>query len=256
MKTFKWITVVVIMFLSITSMSHAGPISVDKESAPSSDQMDKNLESISKLLVLEETDARHYSSNLQNLVGNYYQVITNDSGPVLQLLGRASEDMKVDKFELKDKILFKKITDKNYNAGVNIPWLNLKAEGETKKETIIQDIATVSIPIAADFIQQHLPSDNIIDATLPVYFISGATVTIISQKQYSTTNIEGSIPIINIGGKHLYSKDIHANSWIVSVTKILAKKPTSQEKSTAKLYEEDSGLNGLVVKVQNLSESH
>lgn len=252
------------------------PIVSGNSAPPESDIMDSNLKSLSELLLLSETDAKQYSSNLQNLIGQYYQIVTVDGHKALQPLGRALEDMKVDKLELKDKVIFKKVIDKNYNSGINIPWLDLTAKDDEKIETLIQDIASVSAPSSAAFIHNHLPSRDVINPSLPVYYVSAATVTIISQKLYSSKNIAGSIPIVNIGGAQLYSKDIFSNAWIVSVSKTLAWNPIDNSsgrhretnvrfetlpsssnydlRNSNELYKEDASLNGLVVPVLQLNK--
>lgn len=107
-----------------TASAYGGPLAGGATQQGALQDMEKNLSDLGDLVVLDGSDAKHYSSNLQDLVGQYYQIVTVRGQKSLQLLGRATEDLKVDKVELKDKILFSKVTDSSYSAGLNIPWLN------------------------------------------------------------------------------------------------------------------------------------
>jgi len=252
------IVLVAVSVMYVGCCAVAGPIAGG--AAPSAVDGDAALSGISKLILLDESDAKAYASNLQNLVGQYYQIVPiPNGGHALQLLGRASEDMKVDKIELKDnKILFKKVTDSTYSAGITIPWLNLQAKSGERLDTLIQDIATVSAPSSANFISKNLPDSGAIDPSLSIYYVSGATVTLVSQKMYTTKNVEGAIAIF--GGKDAYVKDIISNGWLVSVTKILAKRPTTINKGISdkgiskmlseQLYKDDMSVEGMIVSVR------
>ena len=230
----------------------AAPV-VSDQSQPDEDGMKSNLQSLSTLLLLQDTDAKSAANNLTNTVGQYYQIVTQaDGSKAVQLLGRAAEDLQVDKIELMDKILFQKVIDNTYDAGIAIPWLTLKTNGSDKLSTLIQDLATLTAPTSATFIHDHLPSVDVIDQNLDVYYASAATVTLISQTVFSTNSSGGGVPIISLNGNNVYSKNILSNAYIVSVSKTLAKRATSHGLEIAverPLYSEDSTVPGMVVKV-------
>jgi hypothetical protein len=252
MTSLRIIHVFGLVSLFISSCACAGPVVNNGDRKTTKQEESANLMTISKLLLLDETDAKQYRSNLQNLVGNYYQIKEQNGINVIELLGRATENLTVDKIEIKDSVLFNRITDENYQIGISIPWLNLKANSGEKLETIIQDMAAVTAPSTAQFIKDHLPQENVLDTSRNVYYISGATVTLISQKRYTTKQIDGAIPIVSIGGRAIYTDNLQTNSYIVSVTKTLAMRATTGSHLMASgqgLYTEDPALDGLVVKV-------
>jgi hypothetical protein len=186
--------------------------------------------------MLSKEDARTYSATINDLVGSYFYV--NDQNEV-QLLGRPDGIPKATTVQLKDKIEYQAATDDATSITATLPWLSALFKAQTKTSILLQDIATVvgtSDPktISAHRVGLAAPAGK------PLWFISGATVTLVSATNYSNKSFEGST-VIQIGGSKIYTRNALQNAWVISINKV----PVGENVGLI-----DDSLKGKIIKIR------
>jgi hypothetical protein len=165
---------------------------------------------------LANEDARTYSSDLDDLVGNYFYV---DDAGLVNLLGRPDAIPKATAIQLKDKIEYQAATDTGGSLSATLPWLSFLFKADKKTSVLMQDIASVVGTSNPTTISQNLPPTS--PTGKQVWFISGATVTLVSSTVYSDNSFNGS-SIVQVGGNALYTQNILQNAWVISLNKVRA----------------------------------
>lgn len=191
-------------------------------------------------LMLADEDARTYSSDLDALVGNYFYV--DEQGNIV-LVGRPDNIPKATSVQLKEKIEYQAAVDNGSSISATLPWLSFIFGHNTKTSIVMQDIASVVGTSDPTIVKINAPA-GIAPAGKQLWFISGATVTLVSATQYADTNIQGS-SIIQVGGKFLYTKNILQNAWIISLNRVPV--------SSAQFKTVHDTLGGRVVRIKKLN---
>lgn len=211
-------------------------------------------------IFLSSEDARTYSSDLDGLVGNYFYV--GDDG-VIVLLGRPDNIPKATAIQLKDKIEYQAATDNGSSISATLPWLSFLFGNDVKTSILMQDIASVVGTSDPTVIHTYLPT-GLAPAGKQIWFISGATVTLISATQYSDTSFDGST-VIQVGGKYLNTKNVLQNAWIISINRVPATAPVvaggggggaAHAPMLALTHPVRDALSGHIVHVRRLPQAH
>jgi hypothetical protein len=186
-------------------------------------------------MFLSGEDARTYSSDLSDLVGSYFYV---DDNSMTVLMGRPDAIPKATAVQLKDKIEYQSATDKGASLSATLPWLSFLFKSDKKTSILMQDIASIVGTSDPATIKANIPA-GIAPTGKQVWFITGATVTLVSATLYSNKSFNGST-IIQVGGNALHSQNILQNAWIISLNKV----PTG----TVGLH--GNSLNGAVITIK------
>ena len=205
------------LFMSPLAAVAADSPLVSPELDPEKASFNDYVKALGLKTILGNEDARTYSSDLGSIVGSYFYV---DDDNTLVRIGRPDAIPKATSIQLKDKIEFQAATEDGGDISATLPWLSFLFKKETKTSVLMQDIASVIGTSDPKIIKDNLPT-GIAPAGKAVWFITGATVTVISATTYSSQNINGS-SIIQVGGSKIYSKNSLQNAWIISLNKVRA----------------------------------
>lgn len=223
------LSILLLLAVFPSSVSLAAPTDQQSQGSPVVDtSVDSNLsfndyiKALGIKVFLLPEDARTYSSDLTGLVGSYFYIDDDDN---IQLIGRPDAIPQATAFQLKDKIEYQAATDQGSSISATLPWLSFIFGHNSKTSILMQDIATVVGTSDPAKIHANIPQ-GIAPANKQIFFITGATVTLVSATQYFDTNVQGS-SIIQVGGKYLYTKNILQNAWIISINKVAATQPPS-----------------------------
>lgn len=223
-----------------------------KTNLDESSTFDDYIKALGVKTVLADEDARTYSSDLNDLVGSYFYV---DENGIVNLLGRPDAIPKATLIQLKDKIEYQSATEKGSSISAALPWLSFLFKANYKTSVLMQDIASVVGTSNPSTISTNLPSTA--PADKQIWFISGATVTLVSATTYSNKAFNGS-SIIQVGGNALYAKNILQNAWIISLNKVRANSITKSVNPLINknimaepfVFGNDDPLAGKIVKIK------
>jgi hypothetical protein len=210
------------LFLSALLLA-IGPVSAATNSPLVATQLDDKstfddfVKALGVKSILTNEDAKSYSADLSGLVGNYFYV---DSENTIALIGRPDTIPRSSIIQLKDKIVYQSAVEQGGELSATLPWLSFLFKANVKTSILMQDIATVIGTSDPRTIKENLPT-GIAPKGKTIWFISGATVTVVSASSYSNKSFTGS-SIIQVGGSKLYTKNGLQNAWIISINKVPA----------------------------------
>ncbi len=248
--------VILLSFFSFTSNVFANtPTPIVKTTLDANSKFNDYIKALGVKTVLSDEDARTYSSDLNDLVGNYFYV---DEIGIVNLLGRPDAIPKATIIQLKDKVEYQSATEKGSSISATLPWLSFLFKANFKTSILMQDIASVVGTSNPPTITANLPSTA--PAGKQIWFISGATVTLVSATTYSNKTFEGS-SVIQVGGNALYTKNILQNAWIISLNKVRANsipqpvaQPIDKSMGESFLFKDKDPLAGKIVKIKNMKK--
>ncbi len=183
-------------------------------------QTDAALSALKNLTYLSENDARQYGRNIQAILG-YYAYYDGNNQLVLQ---GGTQQLKDQKIDLKDQVLFRGVVKSGYNADIGIPILKVGFTGDQAAELTIQDVATIASRFNPDEIACGFPF-SLRDNAKPTgptqyYYIPSATVSSITSRKYdaSDQNLSGVFSILSLSGKHYCSNEVIETKYFVTVS--------------------------------------
>lgn len=175
------------------------------------------VKTLGRRAILADEDARTYASDLDSLVGFYFWL---DNDNTINLIARPDNIQKATLIQLKDKIEFQSTTEDGGSLSTTLPWLSFLFKTDDKTSVLIQDLATVIGTSDPNTIKTNFPRGMAPDGK-EVWFITGATVTLVSATLYSDKSFNGST-IIQVGGNALYTQNTLQNAWVISINKVRA----------------------------------
>jgi hypothetical protein len=167
---------------------------------------------------LKEEDAHNYRAAVQKIVGTFL-TFDKKTKQIELTSSRAISPNVETVMQLKDGLVFTALLEGSTELGIDLVFFKLGGNEKTKVDLQIIDVATVTADPDDQIIKQHFPSD--IPEDLEVYWISAATVSLVTKKIYYTENVglAAGYSSLSIGGKTYYSSGSEARDYMISISK-------------------------------------
>jgi hypothetical protein len=269
MTTFVTTTIVGIglfVFSASTSQAQAtwsddGRTPIFGKNATSSERKKVNTDTDNDLKVfksrtfLNAKKSALYANDPGKLVGEYCWPVGKSEE--LECAGTSQYVPKQSRTDLKDDYVLKQVINNKFTFGVGLVFLNIKLSDEQVAEMTVQDTVTILTNPLVDEITCRFPIELPAEAAGKVVYIQGATVTTITNRQFSKGEAGGdaAFAMVKINGTTYTSTEVIKKQKVVSVSPLIATPLTRDANYPAKKAACDALLKKQPEKPESVAQS-